>query len=766
MCREAARIPQDAGGLAWPGWTDGTGRPRGYAAVLELLKKHFGYDRFLPLQESIIDSVMAGRDTFALMPTGGGKSLCYQLPALALPGLTLVVSPLIALMKDQVDALQANGIPADFVNSTMTAAGAAEVQRRAADGRVKLLYVAPERAELPEFRHWLAAQSVSLIAIDEAHCVSMWGHDFRPAYRKLSQLREAAGPAPVIALTATATPQVRQDILSQLGLRQPGVFVSSFNRPNLTYSVQPKKGAQAALLALLERHRRRSAIIYCQSRKSTEEMAEMLARQGFRAEAYHAGLEAGQRLDTQNRFIRDETHIVVATIAFGMGIDKPDVRLVAHYDLPGSVEGYYQETGRAGRDGQPSDCVAFYSYADKSKQEYFIRQLEDETERERAQWRLEQVLSLYQRRTCRRRFVLNYLGEDWDAANCGGCDNCLRPTEQYDATEPAQKLLSAAIRTGQRFGVRHLAAVLLGHSTSKVLERGHDKLPVFGIEQDLSLDELRALTEDLKAEGLLETADGEYASLLVTDQGRAFLKNRETLTLTRPIKAASESRTPLHRPRLPEDGAAYDGGLFRELSALRKRLADERGVRAFVIFSNRTLEDMARRVPRSVPEFAQVSGVGQAKLNDFGGPFLELIGRYAEQHGLEPPAGQPSMPDNLRQSRLPQEEQPPREVSLRVRETGRIVSGGASLAQAAAAQGVTEERVTHQLERLVQAGIPVELWHLLPPPARRMRIETALRATGGELLKPARELLGEDYGYIELRLVRLVMRQLRAAAPV
>ena len=763
MGREAARSPQGAGGLAR---RDGRDGPGGYAAVLELLKKHFGYDRFLPLQESIIDSVMAGRDTFALMPTGGGKSLCYQLPALALPGLTLVVSPLIALMKDQVDALRANGIPADFVNSTMTAAGAAEVQRRAADGRVKLLYVAPERAELPEFRHWLAAQSVSLIAIDEAHCVSMWGHDFRPAYRKLSQLREAAGPAPVIALTATATPQVRQDILSQLGLRQPGVFVSSFNRPNLTYSVQPKKGAQAALLALLERHRRQSAIIYCQSRKSTEEMANWLAQQGFQAEAYHAGLDAGQRLETQNRFIRDETHIVVATIAFGMGIDKPDVRLVAHYDLPGSVEGYYQETGRAGRDGQPSDCVAFYSYADKSKQEYFIGRLEDETERERAQWRLEQVLSLYQRRTCRRRFVLNYLGEDWDEANCGGCDNCLRPTEQYDATEPAQKLLSAAIRTGQRFGVRHLAAVLLGHTTSKVLERGHDKLPVFGIEQDFSLDELRDLAEDLKSEGLLETLDGEYASLLVTDKGRAFLKNRETLTLTRPIKTASESQRPLHRPRLPEDGAAYDAGLFRELSALRKRLADERGVPAFVIFSNRSLEDMARRVPRSVAEFAQVSGVGQAKLNDFGGPFLELIGRYAEQHGLEPPAAQPSMPDNLRQSRLPQEERTPREVSLRVRETGRIVSGGASLAQAAAAQGVSEDRVTHQLERLVQAGIPVELWHLLPPPARRMRIETALRATGGELLKPARELLGEDYGYIELRLVRMVMRQRRAAAPV
>ena len=728
--------------------------------MLELLKEHFGYDRFLPLQESIIQSVMAGRDTFALMPTGGGKSLCYQLPALALPGLTLVVSPLIALMKDQVDALRANGIPAGFINSTLTASAAAETQRRAAAGQVKLLYVAPERAELPEFRRWLPSLPVSLIAIDEAHCVSMWGHDFRPAYRKLSQLREGAAQAPVIALTATATPQVRQDILSQLGLRQPGVFVSSFNRPNLTYAVQPKKGAQTALLELLERHRSQSAIIYCQSRKSTEEMAAMLTREGFRAEAYHAGLEAHQRLDTQNRFIRDETPIVVATIAFGMGIDKPDVRLVVHYDLPGSVEGYYQETGRAGRDGQPSDCVAFYSYADKSKQEYFIRQLEDEAERERAQWRLEQVLALYNRRTCRRRFVLNYLGEDWDTANCGGCDNCLRPTEQYDATELAQKLLSAAIRTGQRFGLQHLAAVLLGHSTRKVLERGHEQLPVFGIAPDSSLNELRDLAEDLKAEGLLETAAGEYASLVVTDKGRAFLKNRETLTLTRPVKAAPEVQPPLPGRR-PEGAPSYDAGLFSELSGLRKRLADERGVPAFVVFSNRTLEDMARRLPRSLPEFAQVSGVGQAKLNDFGGPFLELIGRYADQHGLE--AVSAPSPDSYRRERLNQEERPPREVSLRVRETGRIISGGASLAQAAAAQGVTEERIAYQLERLVQAGIPVEIWHLLPMPARRMRIETALRATGNELLKPARELLGEDYDYIELRLVRLALRQRRAA---
>ena len=358
----------------------------------DLLKTHFGFDGFLPLQEEIIGSVMDGKDAFVLMPTGGGKSLCYQLPALALDGLTLVISPLISLMKDQVDALKTNGINAEFINSSLDQREVAEVGERAHRGQIKVLYVAPERAALPGFQAFLKTLHVSLIAIDEAHCVSEWGHEFRPAYRELHGLREVCLKAPVIALTATATRRVRGDVLSQLGLREPQIFASSFDRPNLTYSVEPKTDAFSALLGLIKKHQGESAIVYCLSRRATEETAQSLSQQGFHAEPYHGGMEANDRRDVQERFIRDQLPIVVATIAFGMGIDKPDVRLVVHYDMPKSVEGYYQETGRAGRDGIPSECVLFYTPGDRSKHEYFINQLEDDDEKDRARERVRRML--------------------------------------------------------------------------------------------------------------------------------------------------------------------------------------------------------------------------------------------------------------------------------------------------------------------------------------------------------------------------------------
>ncbi len=614
--------------------------------MLDLLKTHFGYDAFLPHQEEIISSVMGGHDAFVLMPTGGGKSLCYQLPALALGGVTLVVSPLIALMKDQVDGLRANGIPAGFINSSLTQSQIARVEEMARQDRFRILYVAPERAMLPDFRDFLAQLNVKLIAIDEAHCVSHWGHDFRPAYRELKTLREVCPNAPAIALTATATKPVREDILSQLGLRQPSVFISSFNRPNLSYSVQPKERSIDPLLALLEKHRGQSAIIYCVARKTTEELAHSLSRCGFKAEAYHAGLEPDVRRAIQDRFIRDETPIVAATIAFGMGIDKPDIRLVVHYDLPKNLEGYYQETGRAGRDGMPSECVLFYSYADKAKQEYFLDQVEDPEERERSRRRLDQMVAFCRLTTCRRKYVLEYLGEEWPESNCGNCDVCLSPREEYDATEVAQKMLSAVIRTGERFGSGHVMRVLLGASTKRVQELGHDKLSVFGVAERHSMDELRQLTDALLDEGLLSSSGGQYPTLQVTPQGRAFLKARDSLTLTRPVTPDRDSaylgpessprgrsaRQGRNRPSDTNGSAPYDEGLFRELSSLRKRIADERGVPAYVIFNNRSLQDMARKAPRTPTEFTQISGVGEAKLKDLGGPFLEVIESYVKTH--------------------------------------------------------------------------------------------------------------------------------------
>ena len=486
------------------------------ASMLDLLKTHFGFDDFLPLQEEIISSVMAGGDAFVLMPTGGGKSLCYQLPALALGGLTLVVSPLIALMKDQVDALKTNGIPAGFINSSLTQGQIARAEHMVREGRLRILYVAPERAIMPEFREFLAQLDVRLLAIDEAHCVSHWGHDFRPAYRELKALREVTHGAPAIALTATATKPVREDILTELGLRQPRGFISSFNRPNLTYSVEPKEKSLEPLLDLIGKHRGESAIIYCTARKSTEEMAHTLSRHGFKAEAYHAGLEPEARRAVQDRFIRDETPIVVATIAFGMGIDKPDIRLVVHYDLPKNLESYYQETGRAGRDGMPSECVLFYSYADKAKQEYFLGRMEDVEERERSRTRLEQMVAFCNLSTCRRKYVLEYLGEEWPEGDCGSCDVCLAPQEEYDATEIAQKFLSAVARTGETFGAAYIIRVLLGSADKRIREYGHDQLSVFGIVRDHSREELRQLVNALISKGLLSGSGGQYPTLQVT----------------------------------------------------------------------------------------------------------------------------------------------------------------------------------------------------------------------------------------------------------
>ena len=713
--------------------------------MLELLKTHFGYDAFLPLQEDIVGSVMAGRDTFALMPTGGGKSLCYQLPALALPGLTLVVSPLIALMKDQVDSLVANGIPAEFINSTQTSAELSQVVRRVRAGETKLLYVAPERAIEQRFGDFLATLDVSLVAIDEAHCVSEWGHEFRPAYRELRNLRTSCPDSPVIALTATATRQVRGDVLSQLGLRDPQTFISSFNRPNLNYSIVPRERDLTSLLALLEKYRGESAIIYCGSRKDTEEMALALRERAFIAEPYHAGLAADVRKATQERFIHDRTPIVVATIAFGMGINKPDVRLVVHHDLPKSIESYYQETGRAGRDGLPSECVLYYSYAGKSRQEYFINQIDDEEERERSRQRLERVIALCNLPTCRRKFVLEYLGEEWPDGNCAGCDNCLGPREEYDATEMAQKVLSAVIRTGERFGAAQVIAVLRGSRGERVLKQGHDQLSVHGIAAAHSADELRDLVEDLKSEGLLESSGGEYPTLAVTPPGREFLKSRGALTLSRP--AQRKTSTP------PTGGVGsqdYDQGLYDALTALRRELADGRGVPAYVIFNNRTLQDMARRVPRSPAEFACVSGVGQAKLEDLGGPFLERINAYAREQGWPVPSA--SAPRNVRTAKEP------RVVNQSYRETGQLISEGASLGKVAEARGLTVGTILGHLERLVEEGVEVEWEHLLPPAEHRAEIETVLGYLGENPLRPVWEELEGRFSYDEIRLVRLAWR--------
>ena len=714
--------------------------------MLEQLKAYFGFDRFLPLQEEIITKVLAKRDTLVLMPTGGGKSLCYQLPALRLKGLTLVVSPLIALMKDQVDGLGANGVPAGLLNSTLAAQEASQVQDQARQGKIKILYVAPERLALPGFQRFLQSLDVSLIAIDEAHCISEWGHDFRPDYRNLKSLRRDFPEVPVIALTATATEPVREDIINQLGLDKPAIFISSFNRPSLTYTIQPKTEPLGSLLHLLEKHQGGSAIIYRFSRKATEETALELSERGFSALPYHAGLERDLRRETQEKFIRDQVQIVVATIAFGMGIDKPDVRLVVHYDLPKTVEGYYQETGRAGRDGLPSDCVLFYSYGDRSKQEYFISQIEDDDEREKAHNKLDQVLALCDLQTCRRAYLMEYLGESWPQTNCGGCDICLLPREEFDATEIAQKILSTAIRTGERFGVNYLVDVLRGSANKAVRTRGHHELPVFGISRDVDSDDLKEMVRSLVTNGLLAQNGGDYPTLGVSQRGHKFLKNREKLTLTRPKQAA-----PVRQVAFPGDReTAYDTKLFDELAALRLEIATDREVPAYQIFGNKSLQQMAFHMPQNELEFSKISGVGDAKLRDFSERFLEVINEYVEATGQ--PAAVNRVPVSAPKKRV-------RGISMSIRETKDLVAQGLSFEEVAEQRGISETTIRSHLERFIQEGGQVDLGHLMPPEDRRTKIAAAFKEMGEARLTPVREFLGDDYTWGELAVVRMDRRQ-------
>ena len=716
--------------------------------MLEQLKAYFGFDQFLPLQEDIISKVLAKHDSLVLMPTGGGKSLCYQLPAIQFRGLTLVVSPLIALMKDQVDGLKANGVPAGLLNSTLSPDESAQVQDQARRGELKMLYVAPERLTLPGFQRFLRSLEISLIAIDEAHCISEWGHDFRPDYRNLKALREGFPRVPVIALTATATTQVREDIVAQLGLNKPDIFISSFNRPNLTYTIQPKTEPLNTLLNLLDKHPGGSTIIYRFSRKATEETAIELTDRGFSALPYHAGLDRDLRRETQEKFIRDQVQIVVATIAFGMGIDKPDVRLVVHYDLPKTVEGYYQETGRAGRDGLPSDCVLFYSYGDRSKQEYFISNIEDDDERDKAHSKLGQVLTLCDLQTCRRAYLMEYLGEHWPKTDCGGCDICLLPREEFDATEIAQKILSTSIRTGERFGANYLVDVLRGSNNKTVKERGHHDLPVFGISRDMDSNDLKEMVRSLVTNGFLTQQSSGYPTLSVSARGRKFLKDRESLTLTRPKHTAltmPKSLDTLNRE------TAYDTKLFDELAALRLEIAAQREVPAYQIFGNKALQQMAFHMPVDEQQFSNISGVGYAKLRDFSRPFLKVINEYIQANSQYAEIKRVPITAPKRRTVLG--------INMSIRETRDLISQGLSMAEAAEERGISQTTIRSHLERLVQEGGQVELNHLMPSEERRIKIESAFKEIGEARLTPVRDMLGEDYSWDELAVVRLALRQ-------
>ena len=509
------------------------------------LKKHFGYDQFRPLQREIIRDALAGRDVFVLMPTGGGKSLCFQLPALMREGLTIVVSPLISLMKDQVDALQTSGIAATYLNSTLDRQEAKARWRGLHRGEYRMLYVAPERLMLDTFLERALNWNIAQFAIDEAHCISEWGHDFRPEYRELKKLRTHFPDVPVMALTATATERVRMDIVKQLKLREPRCYVASFNRPNLTYRVVPKSAPYEQLLEFIRSRPNDSGIVYCASRKSADSLARNLSEDGISAKPYHAGLTSAERTKNQEAFLRDDVRVITATIAFGMGINKPNVRFVVHYDLPKNLESYYQETGRAGRDGLPSECVLLFSASDVAKQLHFIDE-KSEPEARIARTQLQQMVHYAETRDCRRMTLLGYFGETLSEQSCEGCDNCLTPRETFDGTIPAQKFLSCVHRihakSGFGFGVNHVVDVLRGADTEAIRQRGHNELSTYGIGRELKRDAWQAIGRELLRLGLIECAPGKFATLTLTQAGRDALRHRTPITLTKQIEIVAQDQ--------------------------------------------------------------------------------------------------------------------------------------------------------------------------------------------------------------------------------
>ena len=598
--------------------------------LLAALKQYFGYTSFRPLQEEIIRGILDGRDVFALLPTGGGKSLCYQLPALLAPGLTVVVSPLIALMKDQVDAMEASGIPATFLNSSLDAGESRARLSGLHQGKYRLLYVAPERLMLPDFLSDLKRWNVGLVAIDESHCISEWGHDFRPEYRKLSDLRDHFPGVPIMALTATATPRVQTDIIHHLGLKTPAIYTASFNRPNLMYRSLPKQDPGEQILHFLERYRGESGIIYCQSRKSTESVAALLKSRGVKAAAYHAGLSAEERSQNQNLFLKDEVQVICATIAFGMGIHKSNVRFVIHYDLAKNIEGYYQETGRAGRDGLPSECLLLFSPGDAAKQSRFIEEKSDPQEQQMARQQLAQMIHYAESIECRRKTLLGYFKEVYEPSSCGACDNCLAPRAAYDGTIEAQKFLSCVYRirekSGFSVGMKHVVEVLTGAATEKIKRWQHQELSTYGIGREQSRSRWAVIGRELLRLGLLRQSSGKFSVLEMTEEGRSVLNQRKSIMLTQTVEMTKPA------PASRESERDYDEGLFEHLRVLRKKLADERSVPAYIVFSDVSLRQMARDYPQDFQQLSRISGVGQKKLAEFGAFFLDEITEYLKKN--------------------------------------------------------------------------------------------------------------------------------------
>jgi ATP-dependent DNA helicase RecQ len=591
------------------------------ATIHQTLQQTFGYSSYRPHQQEIIEGLINGEDAFVLMPTGGGKSLCYQVPALHRPGVAIVVSPLISLMKDQVDALRANGVRAACYNSSLNAEQSRQVLAQLHGEELDLLYVAPERLLSESFLERLKPLPLALFAVDEAHCISQWGHDFRPEYVRLGRLREFFPGVPIIALTATAEKQTRQDIQQRLGLQQARCVVAGFDRPNIRYTVMDKQKPFLQLQGFLDKRRDEAGIVYCLSRKRVEEVAHKLSRDGLRAAAYHAGLPAEERRRVQDAFLRDDLQVVVATVAFGMGIDKSNVRFVVHYDLPKNIESYYQETGRAGRDGLPAEALLLFGYGDIAISRGLIEKGGNPEQNRIEIHKLNAMVGFAEATACRRRVLLGYFGERLEE-DCGNCDICLNPPETFDATEEARKALSCVYRVGQRFGIGHVIDVLRGAKTQRLLDLRHDKLSTYGIGKGQSQEQWSHLLRQLIHLGYLEQDVANYSVLQLTAAARPLLRGESRLTLARPrLKPAAAGK----KPRRQIVGLDYDEELFQLLRARRKKIADRDGVPPFVVFGDASLAEMAALLPTDEAALLEINGVGEHKLEKYGAEFIDEI---------------------------------------------------------------------------------------------------------------------------------------------
>ncbi len=593
------------------------------------LNEVFGYKQFRGAQEQIIHSILDGRNTFVIMPTGAGKSLCYQLPAVIMPGTAIVISPLIALMKNQVDQLETMSVNARVINSSLSKNEINRVKRETLSGDVKLLYVAPESLTKEEHLDFLRQANISFVAIDEAHCISEWGHDFRPEYRKIKSIIARLGNLPIIALTATATPKVQQDIQKNLQMEQASVFKSSFNRKNLYYEVRPKHEIKKQLIRFIKSHKDKSGIIYCLSRKKVEEIAEFLCVNDIKAAPYHAGMDGVDRIKNQDDFLNEKVDVIVATIAFGMGIDKPDVRFVIHYDTPKSLEGYYQETGRAGRDGLEGNCIMFYSYSDILKLDKFNKD-KPVTERENARILLEEMAYYAESAVCRRVQLLHYFGE-YLSEPCGFCDNCIKPKEKFEGKSFVEIILQTVEECQERFGITHLVNVIRGSKNQYIQSYGHDKLSVYGKGKEHEAEFWKSAIRQCLLFGFLEKDIEQIGVLKLTQQGTTFLENPKSIMLTENHIYELENEEDLEND---QTATSYDLNLFHILKELRKKVAKNKGLPPYVVFQDPSLEEMATTYPTSLEELAQVNGVGLGKVNKFGQPFIEVISKYVEDNDI------------------------------------------------------------------------------------------------------------------------------------